>query len=127
MPASFSGLAFFVYPVTDMARARTFYGRLLGLAETANWQDQWVEYTVGPAHGPVLALCAALGEDTHPGRAGAAALETADFDGVVAHLRAHEVPIVAGPADSGICHFARFTDPDGNHLVLHRKHAPAGS
>jgi len=26
--------------------------------------------------------------------------------------------------DSGVCHIAGFTDPDGNSLILHRRYAP---
>ena len=48
-PPSFSGIPFFVYPVTDMARARAFYGNILGLHETANWEDKWIEYDIGPS------------------------------------------------------------------------------
>jgi hypothetical protein len=26
--------------------------------------------------------------------------------------------------DTGVCHMAFFADPDGNNLMLHRRHAP---
>ncbi len=26
--------------------------------------------------------------------------------------------------DSGVCHQAYFTDPDGNNLILHHRYAP---
>ena len=28
--------------------------------------------------------------------------------------------------DTGVCHMAIFADPDGNHLMLHRRYAPYG-
>ena len=28
--------------------------------------------------------------------------------------------------DTGVCHMAPFTDPDGNVLMLHRRYAPRG-
>jgi predicted enzyme related to lactoylglutathione lyase len=28
--------------------------------------------------------------------------------------------------DSGVCHMANFTDPDGNPLTLHKRYAPYG-
>ncbi len=31
-------------------------------------------------------------------------------------------PRFTGLPDTGFCHFARFLDSEGNHLVLHRKH-----
>lgn len=120
MKPRFTGLPFFVYPVTDMARARRFYSEVLGLTETANWEDQWVEYDVGAG---TLALSAAM-QGAAPGLAGCAALETDDFDGVVALLKERGVRFVLEPMDSGVCHFARFLDSEGNHLVLHRKHPP---
>jgi catechol 2,3-dioxygenase-like lactoylglutathione lyase family enzyme len=120
MPApTFTALAFFVYPVTDMARARAFYEGVLGLKVTANWENTFVEYDVGAG---TLALSTVLEGCTPGARGGAAALETPDFDGAVAHLRANGVTFVFNPSDTGVCHFARFLDPDGNHLGLHRKH-----
>jgi hypothetical protein len=29
-----------------------------------------------------------------------------------------------GTRDSGVCHMAFFSDPDGNALILHRRYAP---
>lgn len=118
MKPRFTALPFFVYPVQDMARARRFYGEVLGLAETANWENQWIEYDVGAG---TLAISGFM-QDAAPGRAGAAALETEEFDAVVAQLKAQGVRFVFEPADTGVCHFARFLDSEGNHLVLHRRH-----
>ena len=28
--------------------------------------------------------------------------------------------------DTGVCHMAMFSDPDGNDLMLHRRYAPRG-
>jgi predicted enzyme related to lactoylglutathione lyase len=123
MRPTFSGIPFFVYPVRDMARARAFYGGVLGLAPGQSWEDQWVEYEVGSS---TLALSAVMAGAQPGAKAGAVALETAEFDAAVAHLKAHGVKFPLEPMDSGACRFARFEDPDGNHLVLHQKHsAPA--
>ncbi len=118
MKPRFTGLPFFVYPVADMPRARRFYGELLGLVETANWDDQWVEYDLGAG---TLALSAIM-QGAAPGLAGCAGLETDDFAGAVTHLKAAGVRFVMEPADTGVCRFARFLDSEGNHLALHRKH-----
>lgn len=119
MKPRFTGLPFFVYPVADMARARTFYREVLDLTETAAWEDQFVEFDVGAG---TLALSSVL-EGCRPGTSGAAALETDEFDEVVAHLRRHGVKFLVEPLDTGVCRFARFLDSEGNHLCLHRKHA----
>ena len=119
MQPTFAGIPFFVYPVRDMARAKAFYGGVLGLTAGDTWEDQWVEYDVGTA---TLALSSVM-EGAQPGtKAGAVALETAQFEEAVAHLKAHGVKFLLEPFDSGVCKFARFEDPDGNHLVLHKKH-----
>lgn len=121
-PPKFSGLPFFVYPVTDMPRARAFYTDVLGLRETANWEDKWIEYDIGNS---TLALSSAM-DDAQPGaKAGAAALEAPDFDAAVAWLKSKGVRFIFEPTDTGVCQFARFTDPDGNHLILHRIHEPS--
>ena len=119
MNPTFSALPFFVYPVADMARAKAFYGGVLGLKEGASWEDKWVEYDVGAAS---LALSTMMTGAQPGAKGGAVALETTQFDDAVALLKAHAVRFVVEPFDSGVCRFARFEDPDGNHLVLHRKH-----
>lgn len=116
---TFTALPFFVYPVSDMKRARAFYTSILGLRETANWEDQWIEFDVGTG---TLALSSAM-TDAQPGAKGAAAaLEAPEFDAAVAWLKEHGVKFTLEPMDTGVCRFARFEDPDGNHLVLHRRH-----
>ena len=56
-----SALPFFVYPVTDMSRSKLFYRDILGLVETANWDDQWVEFGLSADDpGPVIALSSVM-------------------------------------------------------------------
>jgi catechol 2,3-dioxygenase-like lactoylglutathione lyase family enzyme len=119
MKPQFTGLPFFVYPVKNMKRAERFYRGVLGLKEGDRWGNTWVEYNVGRS---VLALATTMTGVTPGAKGGAAALETDQFDEVVAHLRKRRVKFLFGPTDTGSCDFARFCDPDGNHLVLHRKH-----
>ena len=120
----FSGIPFFVYPVRDMARAKAFYGGVLRLTPGEAWEDKWVEYEVGAA---TLALSSVMEGAQPRAKAGAAALETPQFDEAVAHLKAQGVRFLFGPADTGVCKFARFEDSEGNHLVLHQKHRVAPS
>lgn len=122
MAIRFTAVPFFVYPVSDMTRARAFYEGVLGLRRGANWEDAWQEYEVGETGG-VIALSTMMEGCTPGARGGAAALETTDFDAAVEELRSRGVSFVLDPVDTGVCHFARFLDPDGNHLVLHRAHS----
>lgn len=122
MPA-ISALPFFVYPVTDMARARQFYGEVLGLTEIANWDDQWVEFGLSAEDaGPAIALSNMMSDGKPVTAGGAVALETADFEDLVARLKEHGVAFPLEPLETPVCHFARFHDPDGNNVILHRKH-----
>ena len=119
MKPRLTGIPFFVYPVKDMARARRFYGGVLGLKEGDTWGDRWVEFQVGKQ---VLALSRMM-KGCRPGsKGGALALETEQFETVVKHLRRRRVKFLVEPTDTGVCDFARFCDPEGNHLILHRKH-----
>jgi predicted enzyme related to lactoylglutathione lyase len=122
MAPTFSSIPFFVYPVIDMARAKAFYVGVLGLRVGDSWEDKWVEFDVGTS---VLALSTIMTGAQPGSKGGAVALETEQFDEAVAHLKAHGAKFPLEPIDSGVCRFARFEDPDGNHLVLHRKHATA--
>lgn len=47
MMPSFSSIPFFVYPVSDMARAKAFYVQVHGLKEGDSWEDKWVEFDSG--------------------------------------------------------------------------------
>ncbi len=116
-------LPFFVYPVSDMARAKAFYADVLGLTEIANWDEQWVEFGMAEDDtGPALALSSVM-TGAEPGAPGAAvALESPDFDAMVAKLKDHGVAFALEPMETSVCHFARFHDPDGNPIVLHRLH-----
>lgn len=119
-----TALPFFVYPVSNMARAQAFYADVLGLTETANWDDQWVEFSVrADDPGPALALSAVM-TGAEPGAAGGAvALESPEFEAMVGHLKDHGVAFALEPMETSVCHFARFFDPDGNPIILHRIHA----
>ena len=114
----FTTLPFFVYPVRDMARARRFYTQVLGLRETANWNDEWIEFDVGRG---TVALSTVMQSRHQGGSSGAVALECANFEDTVAWLRHHHVSFALEPSDTGVCQFAVFEDTEGNRLVLHRR------
>jgi catechol 2,3-dioxygenase-like lactoylglutathione lyase family enzyme len=107
-----------MYPVKDVKKARSFYEDGLGLAVTASWENQWVEYDIGDG---TLAISQA--DEKH--RAGAhgatIALEVAEMDRVLAHLKSKAVPILSGPHDSKACCCYVIQDPDENEIILHAK------
>ena len=52
------------------------------------------------------------------------AIHVDDVEAARAELEAKGVEFVAPTFDTGVCHMALFTDPDGNDLMLHNRYAP---
>ena len=52
------------------------------------------------------------------------AFRVADVDEARQKLEAEGVEFPDGTIDSGVCHMAFFSDPDGNTLQLHHRYAP---
>jgi predicted enzyme related to lactoylglutathione lyase len=115
-------IAFTGYPVTDIARAKSFYEQILRLTPTVQFEcdgRHWIEYDIGPH---TLAISNMAGEQWKPSSSGgAAALEVEDFDAAVAALREAGVRFTLEPVDSGVCRMAVVLDPDGNSLTIHRR------
>jgi catechol 2,3-dioxygenase-like lactoylglutathione lyase family enzyme len=113
-------------PVRDLARADEFYGKTLGLERSPNSSKRWVEYETGNV---TLALISpeAMGpqflEDFRPLWM-PIALRVPDVAEARRRLEAAGVEFQGEIIDSGVCHIAVFTDPDGNALQLHRRYAP---
>jgi predicted enzyme related to lactoylglutathione lyase len=111
-------LAFVCYPVNNMTRARKFYEGVLGLKQGDKFSKSFVEYNIG--HG-TLALGYAP-DFMKPSREGtSAALEVADLDVAVEHLRKKKIKIEIGPVDNPLCRMVGIRDPDGNFIALHQR------
>ena len=99
--------------IGDLGRSDAFYGETLALARNANSSgDRWVEYETGN-------LTVALSQF-----GGAIAIGVDDVDAARATLEDAGVEFHGETFDSGVCHGAPFTDPDGNRLLLHHRYAP---
>jgi len=114
----FKDVAFVMYPVKDMGAARSFYEQTLGLTQTANWQDQWIEYDIG--HGT---LAISLADEKHkPGTHGpTVGLEVTNWDAVLAHVKQAGIRMVGEPFDTPVCRGCIIADPDGNEIIVHSK------
>lgn len=113
-------IAFYVYPVTDMPRARKFYEETLGLKVSSNFRDEWIEYDIGA--GTFAITSADLNHK--PGlRGGLIAFEVEDFDTAIRLLRERGAPFVLEPTPTPVCRFAILADPDGNHVSIHKRNA----
>ena len=105
----------------DIPRAKQFYGQTLGLPlETEGEND--LEFTLGQVTLDVFDPTS-VGQPFAPSPAGIA-IRVADVAAARAALEAKGVVFDGDTANTGVCHFAFFKDPDGNALMLHRRYAP---
>ena len=114
-------LAFSGIPVTDMPRARAFYEGVLGLTPAMNSAGgMWIEYELGNA---TLGI-GCYGDMWKPSADGTCiALEVDDVDASIAHLQSHGVTVTMAPMDTPVCRFGMIADPDGNKILIHKRHA----
>jgi len=109
-------------PVTDIEKAKRFYGEVLGLEQKLNSPgDDWIEFETGNV------TLAVMTPHTHgyefaPLPPGTIALRVADVAAAKAKLEAVGVQ-VNEMWDSGVCYGAGLRDPDGNSILLHRRYA----
>ena len=117
-------LAFTGYPVTDMARARAFYEGLLKLKPARNFESpngEWIEFDLGAS---TFAISNMSKEEWKPSSDGpAVAFEVDDFDSAVDELRASNVKFFLEPFENPGCRMTVLADPDGNSVVIHKRHA----
>lgn len=112
--------AFTCYPVQDMARAREFYEKVLGLVPTMVHESpdgSWTEYELG---GGAFSLGKAPG--WNPSADGASiAFEMEDFDAAIADLKARGVSFKIEPFPTPVCRMAFILDPEGNTVCIHKR------
>jgi predicted enzyme related to lactoylglutathione lyase len=114
---------FVAVPTQDQERAVRFYEETLGLQRNPNSSDRWVEFETGN-------LTIAILPHEYTGRgeftpsSAPIALRVPDVDETRRRLEAAGVEFAMETIDSGVCHIAPFSDPDGNSLMLHRRYAP---
>ena len=106
-------------PTRDAARARHFYGDVLGLPLSDLNADELETPNV------TLSLWEpeADGVPFAPNTAGIA-LRVPDVEAARARLSGRGVEFFGETVDTGVCLMAFFHDPDGNVLILHRRYAP---
>lgn len=107
-------------PSTDSERTRAFYVETLGLRPDPNARFEfWVGDTCFGIWEP-----ARLGMEFAPSKNSHPALHVDDVAAARADLEAKGVEFLGETLDTGVCHMALFTDPDGNDLMLHNRYAP---
>lgn len=112
-------VAFTMYPVTDMSRARAFYERVLGLpASRSGAESPWVEFDL--PGGGCLAITTVTANQPSASAGGTIAFEVEDLPALVAELKAKDVVFAAEGIESPVCNMAIIKDPDGNAIILHK-------
>jgi len=114
---------FVAVPTRDLSRAAQFYGETLGLTKNPNSTESWIEFETGNT---TLALVSpeSIGAPFAPLPIGSVVFRVPDVAEARAKLEATGVEFTGESWDSGVCHGAVFTDPDGNGLALHHRYAP---
>ena len=117
-----TGIAFAIYHVADIPRARKFYGEVLGMKCCAEMEFSpgkwWIEYDAGPS---AIALTNFELPTANATSSPGVALEVANYDEALALVRAAGIELTWGPNDFPVCHCFAVKDPDGNDLFIHRR------
>ena len=115
-----SKLDFVGIPSQDAERARAFYVDTLGLrpAERGKYEVWAGETCFGIWEPERLGIAFSPQKNAHP------AMHVDDVATARAELEAKGVVFAGETLDTGVCHMALFTDPDGNDLMLHHRYAP---
>ena len=125
-----TGVDFVCVPTQDIAKAMDFYENVLGLEPSKRWQRDEDEEPMGAEFEPgdvtiALLNTGKLGIEFQASKV-PVAYQVGDVEAARAELESRGVTFVADTMDSGVCHMAHFTDPDGNVLMLHNRYAPKG-
>jgi predicted enzyme related to lactoylglutathione lyase len=114
---------FICLPVTDFEHSKDFYVNTLGLEFSHTWGDMPAgEFETGNL---TIALMdpTAFGLEFKP-HSLPIAFRVEDVAAAKEELEGKGVEFRSDIIDSGVCHQAIFTDPDGNSLNLHHRYAP---
>jgi predicted enzyme related to lactoylglutathione lyase len=117
------GVDFVGVPSTDLDATCAFYAETLGLERSAYRPDRgFAEFETGNLTLSVI-VPAKMGMEFNR-NANAIALHVDDVERRRAELEGKGVEFHGDIFDTGVCHMAFFSDPDGNALMLHHRYAP---
>ncbi|MDQ3758581.1 MAG: VOC family protein [Actinomycetota bacterium] len=119
------GVDFICVPTRDFAKAKVFYESVLGLEMSKQWGDMPAgEFETGSLTIAVM-QADAFQIEFAPHRF-PISFRVDDVAARKEELEAQGVEFHTDVIDSGVCHQAIFSDPDGNALNLHHRYAPPG-
>jgi catechol 2,3-dioxygenase-like lactoylglutathione lyase family enzyme len=114
------GLDFIGVPTQDAERSRAFYLETLGLRPDEHGRYEfWVGGTCFGIWEPER-----VGRTFAPQKNAHLALHVDDVASARRDLEGKGVEFHGEIVDTGVCHMALFSDPDGNDLMLHHRYVP---
>ena len=118
-----TGVDFIGLPTHDLGRAVQFYGDTLGLPCSVHMPDRgFAEFETGNLTINIM-NATKMGLEHVPFR-NPLALHVDDVAAARELLESRGVEFGGDTFDTGVCHMAFFTDPDGNALMLHHRYKP---
>ena len=118
-----TGVDFVGVPTRDLDAAVEFYGTTVGLQRSVYLRERkYAEFETGNL---TLSVFDAEGFGLeHKANPNAIALQVDDVAQARTALEQRGVEFAGEILDTGVCHMAFFSDPDGNALMLHHRYAP---
>jgi predicted enzyme related to lactoylglutathione lyase len=117
------GVDFVGMPTRDLANSVAFYGETLGLPRSVyNEERNYAEFETGNLTVSVY-NAEKMGLE-HRITPNPVALHVDDVASSRRLLEDRGVSFHGDTLDTGVCHMAFFSDPDGNALMLHHRYAP---
>jgi predicted enzyme related to lactoylglutathione lyase len=118
-----TGVDFVPFSTKDLDASMDFYGNKLGLPRSVYVPERnYAEFETGN-----VTLSIVNGEAMgigHNVNRTAMALHVDDVESARTELESRGIEFSGEILDTGVCHMAFFTDPDGNALMLHHRYAP---
>ena len=119
-----TGVDFVSIPTQDLERAVAFYGETLGLRRSMyRPESNFAEFENGTVTFSVIDPVK-MGIGRFERNANPIALQVEDVAAARAALEERGLRFNGDIFDTGVCHMAFFSDPDGNALLLHHRYAP---
>jgi predicted enzyme related to lactoylglutathione lyase len=124
MSSIITGVDFVSLPTQDLDRAVKFYGETLGLTRSVYRPDRnFAEFENGTVTFSIMDP-EKMGIGPFQPNKSHFALHVDDVAEARATLEQRGVSFMGEIFDTGVCHMAFFTDPDGNAFMFHRRYAP---
>jgi catechol 2,3-dioxygenase-like lactoylglutathione lyase family enzyme len=112
---------FISVPVTDLERSTAWYRDTVGLEQIG--EGAWPEFQLGENVSLYLIDPTNMGRQFEGPNRGSIALRVPDVAEARKELEGRGIAFEGDVLDTGVCHMAFFSDPDGNALMLHRRYA----